>query len=58
MERKLGLLAAASCSMNSSKELCMEDAKALAARGNLDAANARLEKAAQYAWGFSRPANW
>ena len=58
MERKLELLAAASCAMNSSKELCMEDAKALAGRGNVVAATARLERAAQYAWGFNRPANW
>jgi hypothetical protein len=45
-------------SMRTSAELCIADAIELAARGNAAAAEARMERAAQYIWGFARPAAW
>jgi hypothetical protein len=44
--------------MESSKMLCLNDAVYLAQIGRNDDANTRLEKAAQYAWGFNRPNGW
>ena len=56
---KINLVAAARCEMNSSKALCIEDAKHLFfVLGRESEAAARLEKAAQYAWGFDRPRGW
>lgn len=48
----------AKAQMDSSKMLCLNDAVYQAQIGNMELANARLEKAAQYAWGFSRPMGW
>lgn len=58
--RRAGLatLALDLASMRSSAELCISDAQALAAAGNVAAAEQRLEKAASYIWGFGRPAAW
>lgn len=44
--------------MRSSAELCVSDARELAAGGDVAAAERRLERAAQYIWGFARPAGW
>lgn len=44
--------------MDSSKMVCLDDAVRLFQTGREELANARLEKAAQYAWGFSRPPGW
>lgn len=48
----------AKCVMDSSKMLCLDDAVRLAQCGDEEYANKRLEKAAQYAWGFNRPKGW
>ncbi len=48
----------ATASMESSKALCLDDAVRLFQIGREDDANKRLEKAAQYAWGFNRPQGW
>ena len=61
-KEKVRLLYAVAASMNSSKELCIKTALNLMERP--DKPNRRveadgwLEKAAQYAWGFSRPEGW
>lgn len=45
--------------MDSSKTVCVQDAKALIAQGNLQYAESRVEQAAMYVWGVCyRPANW
>ena len=48
----------AKAEMESSKMLCLNDAVRLFQTGDEEAANSRLEKAAQYAWGFNRPKGW
>jgi len=55
---KIEILKISSCVMNSSKELCVADAIKFQAQGNDNLAINRLEKAAQYTWGFYRPTNW
>jgi exonuclease VII small subunit len=55
---KCAKVAAAVASMESSKVLCLNDAVRLFQIGREDEANTRLEKAAQYAWGFDRPRGW
>jgi len=45
-------------SMESSKMSCLDDAVRLFQTGHEEAARQRLEKAAQYAWGFWRPDGW
>jgi hypothetical protein len=40
------------------RELCLSDAVYLFQIGRKEEAEARLEKAAQYAWGFKRPRGW
>lgn len=57
-EDKVAAVSAASAVMNSSKVLCLDDAKRLQRMGDSHYANQRLEKAAQYAWGGSRPSGW
>ena len=57
-EQKCDCLRLAVCEMNSSKELCMEDAISLRKQGKIEYSDWRLEKAAQYAWGFTRPLGW
>ena len=44
--------------MESSKLLCLADAVVLYARGSVVLTQQKLEKAAQYAWGFERPQGW
>lgn len=48
----------APAAMESSKMLCLDDAVRLFQCGDKAAAEARLEKAAQYAWGSDRPVVW
>ena len=55
---KCALVAAAAASMESIKALCLSDAVRLFQIGREADAAARLEKAAQYAWGFDRPLGW
>jgi predicted metal-dependent hydrolase len=55
---KHAAVSVAKAAMESSKVLCLSDAMALFGKGNMEYAEARLEKAAQYAWGFWRPAGW
>lgn len=55
---KCAVLAAAECLMQSSRELCLSDAKRLYESGRVADAEQRLEEGAQYAWGFNRPAGW
>ena len=55
---KIAALEAATAVMDSSKQLCVSDARKLIAEGKLAAADQRLEKAAQYAWGHGRPDGW
>lgn len=55
---KVAAVASAPAAMESSKQLCLNDAVRLFQTGREDEACNRLEKAAQYAWGFSRPAGW
>ena len=55
---KYVLTLAAPAVMESSKRLCLADADRLRRAGRDEIAEARLEKAAQYAWGFNRPAGW
>lgn len=57
-EQKCVAVMNATCNMNSSKELCIKDARQLYASGQQEYADKRLEKAAQYAWGFGRPEGW
>lgn len=44
--------------MASSADLCVADALHLSETGHADYAAQRMEKAAQYVWGFARPAGW
>jgi hypothetical protein len=44
--------------MASSRDLCLSDAVYLFQVGRESEAEVRLESAAQYAWGFQRPAGW
>jgi len=55
---KIEAVEMAVAAMESSKALCLQDTKALIVKGDMEAANKRLEKAAQYAWGFGRPVGW
>jgi hypothetical protein len=55
---KCNLVSSAKATMESSKALCLSDAVRHFQCGNEELANIRLEKAAQYAWGFNRPKNW
>lgn len=55
---RVALLLPAPAAMESSKLLCIEDAEKCFASGRIEAAFARLEKAASYAWGFFRPVCW
>jgi hypothetical protein len=55
---KLAHLVTAKCVMQSSKQLCLSDAKRLLKEGRIADAHDRLEKAARYAWGFNRPDGW
>lgn len=48
----------ARAAMESSKMVCLNDAVRLFQTGREELANDRLEKAAQYAWGFNRPTGW
>ncbi len=48
----------AKAQMESSKMLCLNDAVYLAQTNRMEDANARLEMAAKYAYGFSRPRGW
>jgi len=57
-QAKVEAVRAAVAAMNSSKELCASDAVHLWDRGDVVLALVRLEKAAQYAWGFNRPTGW
>lgn len=45
-------------SMYSSLELCLKDAMDLHSQEKFESAEIRLNKAAQYAWGFWRPEGW
>jgi hypothetical protein len=56
--RKCEAVRLATATMESSKMLCLHDACRLFQCGNEEAANKRLEKAAQYAWGYYRPQGW
>lgn len=49
---------ASRCEMETSKVVCVEDACELFEKGKFEYADKRLEKAASYAWGFSRPEGW
>lgn len=55
---KIELVRNSKADMESSKLVCLDDAVRLFQVGNEEAALKRLEKAAQYAWGFNRPAGW
>ena len=55
---KCEALRKATAQMESSKTLCLHQAVGHFQCGNPDLANERLEKGAQYAWGFNRPAGW
>lgn len=57
-EQKCEAVQNAQCNMPSSRDLCLRDAKQLQASGHPEHADVRLEKAAQYAWGFNRPTGW
>lgn len=57
-ESKVQTVLAAKADMDSSKIVCVEDALRLHVAGVQELANARLEKAAQYCWGFNRPKGW
>lgn len=48
----------AKAAMESSKMLCLDDAVRHFQTNKPELAEARLEKAAQYAWGFDRPKGW
>jgi hypothetical protein len=56
--RKCVLVLKAKAAMESSKMACLDDATYLFQTGREDEATRRLEKAAQYAWGFWRPDGW
>ena len=55
---KCELVRLAPAQMESSKMLCLDDAVRLKQTGHAIEAYARLEKAAKYAWGLSRPSGW
>jgi hypothetical protein len=55
---KIEAVEMAVAAMESSKMVCVQDAKSQMAKGNEANALARIEKGAQYAWGFGRPAGW
>jgi hypothetical protein len=57
-EEKIFAVLNTRAAMDSSKLLCLDDAKRLASCGKMDYAEQRLEKAAQYAWGCWRPDGW
>lgn len=56
-QEKVNALNAATAKMESSKAVCIENAKALRS-SDPEAANQWLERAAQHTWGFGRPTGW
>lgn len=55
---RVAMLRVAKAQMESSKELCLDQAEVWFARGEMIYVLSWLERACQYAWGFWRPEGW